>query len=169
MDGNEVMRIRMGKEEALGAEVEKMLEGGDTNSGDREDAKIAGEYQIEGVVNEWRAHWTTHKNVFLYKTFFVGLVLSALNCFDFVAENQLGWEYILGSEKIYHKDNISSAPDECQLLKNNSSFISDEYHYLQHISSSHNVFTYSCGAKGNVLLGAITLGQKFEKIENEEN
>ena len=151
----------MGKDEALGVEMEKMLEGGDTKSADREDAKNAGEYQIEGVVKEWRAHWTTHKNVFSYKTFFVGLVLSALNCYDFVAENQLGWEYILGSEKIYHTDNITSVPDECKLLQNNSTFISDAYQHLQNTSSSHNVFTYSCRTEGNVLLGAITLAIPF--------
>ena len=138
-----------------------MLGERDTIRGDREDAKNAEEYQIEGVVKEWGAHWTTHKKVFSYKTLFVGLVLSAFNCYDFVAENQLGWEYILGSEKIYHTNNITSVPDECLLLQNNSSSISDEYQHLQNTSSLHNVFTYSCGAKGNDLLGAITLAIPF--------
>ena len=147
MDGNEVE-----KDEALGVKVEKMVGGG---------AKNAGEYQIEGVVEEWTAHWKTHRKAFTYKTFLFGLLLAALNCYDFVAENQLGWEYILGSEEIYQTGNITSVPDECQLLENNSTFISDEHQHLQNTSSSRDVFTYSCGAKGNVILGAITLAIPF--------
>ena len=150
--------MRVGKDEVLGFETEQMLGGGETESAD---AKDAGEYQIEEVVEEWSAHWKTHRNAFTYKTFLFGLLLTALNCYDFVAENQLGWEYILGSEEIYQTDNITSVPDECQLLENNSTFISDEHQHLQNTSSSHDVFTYSCGAKGNVILGAITLAIPF--------
>ena len=142
MDGNEVE-----KDEALGVKAEKR-------------AKDAGEYQIEGVVEEWTAHWKTHRKAFTYKTFLFGLLLTALNCYDFASENQLGWEYILGSEEIYQTDNITSVPDECQLLENNSTFLSDEHQHLQNTSSSHNL-TYSCGAKGNLLLGVITLAIPF--------
>ena len=111
MDGNKVE-----KDETFGVK-EKMLGGGHT------DAKNAGVYQIEGVVEEWSAHWKTHRKVFTYKTFLFGLLLTALNCYDFASENQLGWEYILGSEEIYQTDNITSVPDECQLLENNSTFL----------------------------------------------
>ena len=103
----------------------------------------------------------THRNAFTYKTFLFGLLLTGFNCYDFVAENLLGWEYILGSEKIYQTDDITSVPDECQLLENNSTFSFDEHQHLQNTSSSHNVFTYSCGTKGNGFLGAITLAIPF--------
>ena len=149
--------MRVGKDEVLGFETEQMLGGGETESAD---AKDAGEYQIEEVVEEWSAHWKTHRKAFTYKTFLFGLLLTALNCYDFASENQLGWEYILGSEEIYQTDNITSVPDECQLLENNSTFLSDEHQHLQNTSSSHNL-TYSCGAKGNLLLGVITLAIPF--------
>ena len=101
--------MRVGKDEELVVEVERMREGKDTQRAEREDAKNDGEeYQIEGVVKEWSANWTTHRNAFTYKTFLFGLLLTGFNCYDFVAENLLGWEYILGSEQVYQTDNITS-------------------------------------------------------------
>ena len=46
----------------------------------------------------WREKRPTSPDNFTVTTFLIGIVLSAFHFYDFIVDNQLGWEYILGDK-----------------------------------------------------------------------
>ena len=100
------------------------------------EARIEIEQLVERVLEEWED--------FQFKPFFMALFFSVLPAFwDFISDNLLGWEYLLGSNYIYQTKEATSTPDKalCQLLGNASS----------------TTLTYSCTTEPNLLFGIVTL------------
>ena len=98
-------------------------------------ATIEIEQLVERVLEEWKD--------FQFKPFFMTLLFSVLPAFwDFISDNLLGWEYLLGSNYIYQTKDPTSIPDKasCQLLDDSSTTL-----------------TYSCTIEPNLLFGIITL------------
>ena len=92
------------------------------------------------------------------KTFAIGVVLSALHFYDFIVDNQLGWEYIFGTEDVRKTENVAFIPQECTLLGNSSRRItlnqSDPDMLFDNTSAT---ITYTCGKPSNMFFGIITL------------
>ena len=60
------------------------------------EARIEIEQLVERVLEEWED--------FQFKPFFMTLIFSVLPAFwDFISDNLLGWEYLLGSNYIYQQ------------------------------------------------------------------
>ena len=93
------------------------------------EVRIEVEQLVERVIEEWKD--------FQFKPFFMTLFFSVLPAFwDFVSDNLLGWEYLLGSNYIYQTKDPTSIPDKasCQLLDDSSTTL-----------------TYSCTIEPNLL------------------
>ena len=126
------------------AEKSKHAENNRDSTGERGINKCPEEVQtiieieqlVERVLEEWKD--------FKFKPFFMTILFSVLPAFwDFISDNLLGWEYLLGRNYIYQTKDATSNPDEalCELLGNTSS----------------TTLTFSCTTEPNLLFGIITL------------
>ena len=77
---------------------------GDTN--DKQGKLNEDKLYLDNVVEEWKSYYTEWKKRgtldvkdFGVKTFLILLVLSAFHFYDFIVDNQLGWEFILGTKE----------------------------------------------------------------------
>ena len=77
---------------------------GDTN--DKQGKPNEDKLYLDDVVKEWRSYYTEWQKRgtldvkdFGVKTFLILLVLSAFHFYDFIVDNQLGWEFILDTKE----------------------------------------------------------------------
>ena len=138
--GNSKLAVEASEE--IDEEDEKGKTAGKPSAGKQfSDEQKEKEQLLQNVIEEWKG--------FEFRHFFTCLFFSVLPAFyDFIGDNLLGWEYLLGKEYIFQTEDITSVPEEdvCQLIGN-----------VSLASATSLTYTFSCTTKPNMLFGIITL------------